>query len=284
MNTKTKRVLRLLCLALSLVFVLGCFSGCGDKKTEEPEDEDPIEDEQPDDEPTPPKPINLTIGSYNIANGRDVDHDFKFIARDILEKGLDIVGLQEVDINANRSKNIDTMKELSRLTGYQYYTFFKTINLSTNGEYGVAVLSKYPIVEEQRYELPSEGVEDRVLGRTKIDVNGTMVNFFVTHVSYENKESRTKQLIFINDVIKQYDNFLLTGDFNTSDFTEYALFSNAGTLNTAENHLPTYEKRDSIDNFVYSLSTWTFEGPNVYANDHSDHSMLYSKGTFQPKA
>ncbi len=283
MNTKTKSILRLLCLALSLVFVLSCFGGCGSESTKDPADETPAEDEKPKEDPKPPKPINLTIGSYNIANGRDVGHDFKFLARDILEKGLDIVGLQEVDINADRSKNIDTMKELSRLTGYQYYTFFKTIKLSTNGEYGVAVLSKYPIVDSQRYDLPSEGVEDRVLGRTVIDVNGHKVNFFVTHVSYENKDSRTKQLIFINDVLGQYDNFLLTGDFNTSDFTEYALFNNAGTLNTAENHLPTYQKKDSIDNFVYSLGDWTFEGPNVFANDHSDHSMLYSKGTFQPE-
>ena len=283
MNTKTKRVLRLLCLALSLVFVFGCFSGCGDKKSEEHQNQTPVVDEQPKEETKKPAPIQLNIGSYNIANGRNVDHDFRFIARDILEKGLDIVGLQEVDINANRSKNIDTIKELARLTGYEYYAFFKTINLSTNGEYGVAILSKHPILATHRIELPSEGVEDRVIGHAEIEVKGTKINFFVTHVSYENKEIRTKQLIFINDLLKRYDNFLLTGDFNTSDFTEYALFENAATLNTQENHLPTYEKKDSIDNFVFSTKHWTFQGPNVLANDHSDHSMLYSTGIFQPE-
>ena len=281
MNTKMKNIFRLLCLMLSLVLALSCFSACGSEKEETPDA--PAQDEKPKEEEKKPNPIPLPIGSYNIANGRDVGHDMKILARDILEKGLDIVGLQEVDINADRSKNLDTMKELSRLTGYEYYAFFKTINLSTNGEYGVAVLSKYPIVEQQKYELPSEGVEDRVLGRTVIDVKGHKINFFVTHVAYENKPSRTKQLLFIKEVLKNYDNFLLTGDFNTSDFTEYAVFDNAGTLNTAQNHLPTYEKKDSIDNFVYSLSNWDFEGPNVLANDHSDHSMLYSKGTFQPE-
>ena len=60
--------------------------------------------------------INISIGSYNIANGGYADHDFSRIAEDILACGLDIVGLQEVDIGTFRVKKADTMKELSEKT------------------------------------------------------------------------------------------------------------------------------------------------------------------------
>ena len=192
-------------------------------------------------------------------------------------------------VNKFLNKDFDTSEDvykssgaLSELTGYKYYAFFKSIPLGS-GEYGVAVLSKYPILDTERIELDSQGKEQRVLGRTRIDVNGTKINFFVTHVSYEDDAIRARQLLMINAVLRGYDNFILTGDFNTSNFEEYTVFENAGSVNTAEHHLPTYEKKSSIDNIVFSLNNWTFGAPAVLANDHSDHSMLYATGTYLPK-
>ena len=61
----------------------------------------------------PPRTVSVRIGTYKIANGRVVDHDMKKIAEDIIEADLDIVGIQEVDRFASRSKYIDTLKLLS---------------------------------------------------------------------------------------------------------------------------------------------------------------------------
>lgn len=264
MNT-TKTIFRIICLALLLTLACCCFVGCNE--------EEPVVEEQP-------KPIEINVGSYNIANGRNVDHDFSIIAQDILDFDLDIVGLQEVDINVERSKNKDTMAELSTLTGYEHYAYFKTIDLGVAGQYGVAVLSKYPILETETFEMPSPNVERRVLGYAKIDVNGTPINFFVTHCSCERKDIRVDQFAFINEKMKEYDNFVIVADYNTSDFEEYKVFDNASTLNTAETNVVTYERGTSIDNFVYSTNDWTFEPPAMVDNKHSDHNLLYSKGTF----
>ena len=87
----------------------------------------------------------------------------------------------------------------------------------------------------------------------------------------------------INDIMKKYDNYLLVGDFNTDDFSEYAAFPDAGTVNTAEYHLPTFDsKGTSIDNIVYTKSNWTFSPPRTTPNKNSDHDMLYAIGMFTP--
>ena len=100
--------------------------------------------------------LTLRIGSYNIANGRQVAHAMRVIAEDILTQDLDIVGIQEVDRFAKRSGYIDTMKLLSKYTGYEYYYYTKTINIAGDeakygqqGEYGTGILSKYPILESE---------------------------------------------------------------------------------------------------------------------------------------
>ncbi len=64
---------------------------------------------------------NLRIVSYNITYGREIiDYDMKKIADDILELNPDIVGLQEVDRFAKRTNFMDTIKLLSKYTGYPY--------------------------------------------------------------------------------------------------------------------------------------------------------------------
>ena len=49
-------------------------------------------------------------------------------------------------------KNQDSIKILSESSGLPYYQFFKAIDLS-GGEYGLGVLSRYPIVESESMQL-----------------------------------------------------------------------------------------------------------------------------------
>ena len=234
--------------------------------------------------------ISLNIGSYNIANGKVVGHNFAKLAKDILGAKLDIVGFQEVDQFCNRSGNVDTMKTLSDLTGYQYYYFFKAINLSGNGpdgkgEYGCAVLSKYPIVETERIALETEGKEGRVFGRTTIDVKGQTVNFFVTHLSYEAESIRSKQFLQVNTILSGYDNVILTGDFNISSLGEYKVLENMSAVNTEEHFVYTFpSKRTCIDNIVYSTDDFTFGEPKSLENGNSDHNMLYASCVMRPSS
>ena len=255
-----------------------------EESTPEPSVPETTEPEtEPETEPAP-KPITLKIGSYNIANGSAVNHDMSKLAEDIVDKELDIVGFQEVDQKALRSKRRDTMKLISEASGLHYYAFFKAIDLQ-GGEYGVAVLSKYPIVETHRTDLYSGTEEQRVLGHAVIDVDGVLINFFVTHLSYESKALRDEQFATIAEKTAGLDNFIITGDFNTSNFSEYSVIKNADMVNNAKHSINTFSNPNptsSIDNIVFSKGNWTFGKPAALPNGKSDHCLLYAQGTFDP--
>ena len=231
-----------------------------------------------------PEPFTLKIGSFNIANGTNVRHSMKHLGEDIKAAGLDIVGLQEVDQFVPRSKNQDSIKLISEYSGLPYYAFFKAIDLN-GGEYGVAILSRYPIIETFSQLLYSGTEEQRVAGCAKIDVNGTIINFLSTHLSYESKSLRTKQFAQLAEITANMDNFIITGDFNTNNFAEYAPIKNADMVNNTKYSIYTFPSTgpsSSIDNIVYSTGNWTFENPEIVLNKHSDHCMLYAVGTFTP--
>lgn len=237
-----------------------------------------------------PSLITLKIGSYNIANGREVSHAMKLLANDILAKDLDIVGLQEVDKFAKRSKYQDTMKVLSEYTGYKYYYYTKAINIAgdaskygQDGEYGTGILSKYPIIEAESYALESGGNEQRMLGYAKIDVNGQIINFYNTHLSFESFEIRSGQFETLAEKLKDKELCILTGDFNIAGFVEYKALPFLGTTCNANNWLTTFPSNGgSIDNVLFS-SEFTLSESGVLDRGHSDHNMLYAVLKFKAK-
>lgn len=230
--------------------------------------------------PFPPT-LDLRVGSYNLADGRDVGHDLSVLGTDISNAGLDVVGLQEVDQFLSRSGKQDFMKGLSAASGLPYYAFFKGFDYD-GGEYGVGILSRYPILEAERYELPSGDREQRVLGRTRIDVNGQTLNFFVTHLAYESPAQRAPQFARIDEIVRDFGHFLIVADYNTGDAAEFATIQNASLLHIGENALITFTPdQQSIDNFVYSVA-WSFDRPNLGVEGHSDHRMIWADGHYTP--
>src|ERR1043166_5454579 len=84
--------------------------------------------------------------TYNIHVGVGMDKklDLPRIAKVINDQHPDLVGLQEVDRGVERTQRIDEIAELARLTKMDYAFAF---NLKyQGGQYGVAILSKSPIL------------------------------------------------------------------------------------------------------------------------------------------
>ena len=162
--------------------------------------------------------------------------------------------------------------------------FFKAIN-HDGGEYGLAIISKYPIVKHELIKLSSGSAEQRILAHAEIDVGGTTVDFFVTHVSFDGESggaSRAKQFKEIANKLANYDNFILTGDFNTRNLDEYSVIENSALVNSKENNVVTYpDGRSPVDNIVYSTANFSDSGPNVVTNSYSDHYMLWSTLTYK---
>jgi len=160
----------------------------------------------------------MTVLSYNIHHGAGTDGklDLERIARIIRDQKPDVVALQEVDVKTARSADVDEAAELARLTGMNA-VFGKAMDYS-GGEYGQAILSRWPIKEHSVHQLPQRaGREPRILlMATVANPNGNVV-FATTHLDHEIEELRVEQARAINGILIK-DNgkvpVVLAGDFN----------------------------------------------------------------------
>ena len=156
-----------------------------------------------------------------------------------------------------------------------------SITYGQDGEYGIGILSKHPIMDEDCYKLDSQGREQRMLAYAKIKINGKMVNFFTSHLSFEADNIRKSQLAEIEDYVSMYTNAFLTADFNLRSIEELAVLSEMSPVSTVEDPIISYRGTDwntqSIDNICYT--TDDFEVVDAYAvdNHHSDHFLLVAE-------
>ena len=142
--------------------------------------------------------------------------DVEAIAKVINDAKPDLVALQEIDRFTKRSGvDLDQAVELGRLTGMHSY-FVKAINWS-GGEYGIAVLSKFKILDTISFHLPmAEGIagEARAVAIIKVKIKSKEILFASTHLDIV-KEHRELQTAAITDYFEaQKLPVILAGDFN----------------------------------------------------------------------
>lgn len=219
--------------------------------------------------------ITLRVGSFNIKHGAQVGLNMAKLAEDIRALDLDIVGLQEVDMCTSRVKGADTLKELADALGYPYYQFTRAIDYG-GGEYGTAILSRYPIIAYETVPLQTAaGYEARAFGHARIEVNGAQLSFFNTHLSYEKRELRDVQFAQLAESVNAGRGYILTGDFNTADLTEFGVFPDATLVN--EGQYATFPGSSSaIDNIVLE-SGWRIVESGMLATVKSDHNLLWAE-------
>jgi endonuclease/exonuclease/phosphatase family metal-dependent hydrolase len=101
---------------------------------------------------------------YNIHAGKDaagVDN-LPRVAAEIRRSRADVVLLQEVDRGTERSGGVDQTTVLSRLTGF-HGAFGKTLDYQ-GGEYGIAILSRWPISSDTLIHLSVQPPQQRAGG------------------------------------------------------------------------------------------------------------------------
>lgn len=218
--------------------------------------------------------LTLKVGSYNILHGREVDLDMSRLAADILACGLDVVGLQEVDNGTRRVGGRDLLPELARACGYEHYAFFAAMDYD-GGEYGIGIISKYPIVSTDMKRLTViDGTEPRVLAHAVIEVSGIKIDFFNTHLSFETTEIRATQLSEILAAMGESRTAVLTGDFNLSSTAEIDMALPDHRRANRKN-LVTFPSDALVIDEIVCARAWSITDCSVYdVRGNSDHNML----------
>ncbi len=164
----------------------------------------------------PNQPQTLRVLCYNIHHGRGTDDevDLLRIARIIRNADPDLVALQEVDMKTQRTGGVDQTAELSRLTGMEG-RFGKAINYQ-GGEYGQAILSRYPLGEGKVYALPGAANQEIRIGfAMPLKIDGCKLTFITTHLHHRMPEVRLRQANKLNQLFTDDDQLkILAGDMN----------------------------------------------------------------------
>ncbi len=157
----------------------------------------------------------ITYNTHHCSPPATGGIDIGGIADVITSSNADIVFLEEIDNNVVRSGNIDEAKLLADKTNLPYFHFFKAIDLS-GGEYGVAILSKFPLNNPENHTLAlQEGTEQRVFGTAIVDItNVGKIMIGVGHLDL-NSEYRLIQVKQIDSILSKTSlPVIFGGDFN----------------------------------------------------------------------
>lgn len=236
------------------------------------ETESATEETAPDTEEVPDE-IEITVATFNIKHGAD---GLDKVAGAIRSVSPDIVGLEEVDVGCSRSNNVDEPAEIARLAGFDHYAFSKAISLG-DGEYGTAILSRYPIVSFEVVPLDPGRGEGRSVGHAVINVEGVALDVLVTHLSYEDREARGRQLEYINAMLDGFDRYVLTGDFNSFELEEIYKTGGYYFVNRPGRQYDTFRRFSGYapDNIVVSEG-FTELSSGVSDAEGSDHRLLFA--------
>jgi len=166
--------------------------------------------------------FQLRVLTYNIHHGEGTDGriDLERIASAILSVKPDLVALQEVDRHTRRTKGTDQPAELARLTNMQV-VFGDNIAFE-GGQYGNAVLSRFPVRRHQNHALPRfDDGEQRGVLEVEVELPHGLppLRLFATHLDHRsNDRERLASARRINELIRQPDRpatpTVLAGDLN----------------------------------------------------------------------
>lgn len=226
----------------------------------------------------------IRVLTYNIHHGEGTDGklDLKRIADVILSVRPDLVALQEVDNQTQRTGQVDQAAELGRLTGL-HAVFGKAFDFS-GGQYGAAILSRWPFERTEARVLPgSEGHEIRpaLTAWVKAGGSGPDVTLVSTHLDHQSEQERLTQARRLLELLAEDDGkpIVLAGDFNAVASSPVMKLFGADWLNPSASEprftIPSEKPSRQIDFvLVHPAKRWRVIRTEVLQSNASDHCAL----------
>ena len=225
---------------------------------------------------------NIRIMSYNIHHGRGTDDkvDLGRIAKLINDWSPDLVALQEVDNATSRSSfmnQTDTLASKTRM----FSIFGKNIAVF-GGEYGNAVLSRYPIIHSENRKLPRIGnSEQRGLLAVWVQLKDKddLTVFISTHFDHrERNAERLKSVEKIKFWIDRGDfgnDLIVAGDLNDTPSSKIILTMNTFCDGTNQSDkYKTYPSKNPTSqlDYIYTCN----KGEYIIDSYHVINSPVFS--------
>lgn len=244
--------------------------------------------------------IELRVMSYNIHYGSDVKNKYNLegIADVIKDSGAEVIGLQEVDVHWGSRSNFENEIRLIAEKLDMNYFFAPIYSLDPvnagepRREFGVAVLSKYPILEAVNHDItrlstqvsnpdpaPSPGFLEVL-----INVKGVHLPVYVTHLDYRSDPKiRSMQ---VSDMIRvmgsNHREKILLGDMNATPAAVelaplFSMFNDTVSITGNDSCLtfPSNAPRSRID-YILTTDGIRVDSTKTINSQASDHLPIIS--------
>jgi endonuclease/exonuclease/phosphatase family metal-dependent hydrolase len=163
----------------------------------------------------------IRLMTYNVrrCQGLDTKTAPERIASIINRYKPDVLALQEVDVNRQRTGRVDQPKLIGELTGMNSY-FYARLKQKEE-KYGIAFLSHHPMELIKAGDLPSVYPSDETTGAVwmKVRIGNSDLNVFITHFKHNLEERKIQAEALMGpewlDHGKSLKNIVLMGDFNS---------------------------------------------------------------------
>jgi endonuclease/exonuclease/phosphatase family metal-dependent hydrolase len=233
----------------------------------------------------------LKVMSYNIHHANPPSKakegliDVDAIASVINREKPDLVGLQELDNHTKRSGNIDEAALIGQKTGL-HYQFFKSIDYD-GGDYGLAILSRYPIESYNKVNFPQKiKGEARILSYITVKIPGKgKITFANTHLDAQHPDSNRVVQVkrIMEEMNKQTGPIIITGDFNSEPNKETIRILDQNFKRSCVDGcpftIPESNPNKTIDYIAIKNAAWAVTEhkviPETYASDHRPVTAVF---------
>lgn len=234
--------------------------------------------------------VTIRIVSYNIRLG--LDSAITRIGEVLAGLGGDLVCLQEVGRFWSMGEPIDMRSALLAETGSRYGVFAPALQAG-QGQYGIAVLSRFPLRVVDRRPLPRRADEPRALLACQVDTPQGQLHLLTSHLSVVDGD-RPGQCRAVVDWVRatgwaRQGRLVLAGDLNAQledpvlvDLTQALELRSALLEATGRTHptYPTEAPEAAIDHVLVSRDL-VVTGAGVAAEAGSDHLPIWADVEFE---
>jgi endonuclease/exonuclease/phosphatase family metal-dependent hydrolase len=234
-------------------------------------------------------PASFRVLTYNIHAGKDAGgvDNLQRVADIITSNEADVVLLQEVDRGTKRSGNVDQLTELTTRTKLNG-VFGKSLDYQ-GGDYGIAVLSRWPVKSHETIPLPDNppqpraggSVEPRVALAVEIDAPFGTLHVVNTHIDASREDTWRLQEAahFVDAVAKRRNGVILAGgDLNSEPDSAVQKNVRAGGLrdlwtDCGSGDSLTYPAATPVKriDYVYAIAKARCTSARVLETEASDH-------------
>lgn len=231
----------------------------------------------------------ISILTINLWRYYDFNIRFSNIIRILKDKNPDIVFLQEVQIDTNFSpfSQVELIKE--QLSEY-HYSIHSTIylkefqagkKLNKPIQHGMAILSKYPILNSFEYFVSKNENETEPRSILCFDIKIESKIYKFANIHFANKENWAKNqleefLIFIHS---RGEKRIMAGDFNMYDLSRYNnIFDGYSSSYDYKNYI-SYPKDNWCLDYILIPNNFKFTYLEILEDYISDHKSLLAHVT-----